>query len=104
MTDQIDKTTDRWTAEHSQRLRDLAEDSRLAHEEATASGGYETGHGDEVFPGDPVEVTHLTLSVLFIAAADLIDAHIEGRLELGEEGAENSTELVNHALDLAHIS
>ncbi len=91
----------RWTEENVQKLRDAAIESSHHHEEAVASGGYESGHTHEVYPTDPVEVTHETVAVILTAAADLIETHVQTETEL--EHSPGRAALVNRALDLAGI-
>ncbi|MGC8064280.1 hypothetical protein, partial [Salmonella enterica] len=63
--------------------------------------GYESGHTDDVYPTDYVEVTHETIAITLTAAADLIETHVQTGIEL--EHAPGWAALVNRALDLAGI-
>lgn len=91
----------RWTTENVAKLRNAATESERLHEEAVATGGYDSGHADEIYATDPVEVTHETIAIQLTCAADLIETHVSTAIEL--EHAPGWAALVNRSLDLAGI-
>lgn len=91
-----------WNETTVEQLRAAVDLTGEAHREAVESGGYDRSLGYDVLATDPVEVTQETLQIIYGSAAELLESHLSGEIDLSLAPA--LTSLVNMAVDRAGIA